>query len=342
MQLKRFVFLSLVISITGLAGADEVYFKNGDKLSGKIINVLEGTMTFESTVAGTIPIDMSQVKTFSSEVPITVILDDETRFSQKVLDSGEGKFSIAGDQNLKSQDFMVENIKSINPPPPAKPRWKGSISAGLTSSHGNTKNSMRSVALDMKKRGEKDRTTLSAYYIKGKQTDTDTGEETITEDNWNMRAKYDYFFTKKIYGYLDGRYEKDSVANLDRRMILGLGGGYQWVETEDFNFSLEAGLASLYEKFDNNPNGNTELSAQLGYALDKKVYENIMFLHGLTYYPSTEKVSDYYLTSTAEVRAGVTETVFTNFKVIFDYDTTPAAGSGSTDVKYILGAGLNF
>jgi len=34
--------------------------------------------------------------------------------------------------------------------------------------------------------------------------------------------------------------------------------------------------------------------------------------------------------------------MFANFKVIFNYDTTPAIGQGSTDVKYLFGIGLTF
>jgi len=101
-------------------------------------------------------------------------------------------------------------------------------------------------------------------------------------------------------------------------------------------------LASLYEKFDNQTESNSEVSAQLGYHFDKKLHEKIKFINDLAYYPSLEKVSDYFLTTTAEIRASVTEQVFTNFRVIFDYDTTPAQGKGSTDVKYIFGAGVSF
>jgi hypothetical protein len=34
--------------------------------------------------------------------------------------------------------------------------------------------------------------------------------------------------------------------------------------------------------------------------------------------------------------------MFANFKVIFDYDATPAEGAGNTDVKYMLGVGWSF
>jgi hypothetical protein len=70
--------------------------------------------------------------------------------------------------------------------------------------------------------------------------------------------------------------------------------------------------------------------------------KNVKFIHDLTYYPSTDKVSDYFLTSTAEIRAYFTSTMFTTFKVIFDYDATPAIGSHKTDTKYLFGVGYSF
>jgi putative salt-induced outer membrane protein YdiY len=156
------------------------------------------------------------------------------------------------------------------------------------------------------------------------------------------QGKYDYFFSEKMYGFVDGRYEKDDIAQLDRRMIIGVGGGYQWIESEDMNFSTELGLASLYEKFDNETDSNSELSFQVGYNFDKKLRKNIKFTHDLTFYPALEKFSDYFLTSSTGIRADFTERIFMTFKTIFNYDETPAIGADKTDVKYFLGIGYRF
>jgi putative salt-induced outer membrane protein YdiY len=201
---------------------------------------------------------------------------------------------------------------------------------------------MISASANATKRTEQDRTTVSADYAKGQQEDLDTGETVTIEDWWRAKAKYDYFFSKKAYGYLDGRYEKDAVAALDRRVIVGVGGGYQWIESENMNFSTEFGLASLYEKYDNQTDSNSELSFQVGYNFDKKLRKNIKFTHDLTYYPAIDKFSDYYLTSTAGIRADFTEKIFMTLKAIFNYDATPAIDRGSTDTKYFLGLGYRF
>jgi hypothetical protein len=84
------------------------------------------------------------------------------------------------------------------------------------------------------------------------------------------------------------------------------------------------------------------LSAQVGYNFDKTLAKNLKFIHDLTYYPSLDRFSDYYLTTTGELRAHFTERMFANFKAILNYDATPAIGAGSTDTKYILGLGYSF
>jgi putative salt-induced outer membrane protein YdiY len=319
--------------------ADELVFKNGDRLTGKIKHAVEGKLVFTSNIAGKVTVNLPNIQTFSTDEAITVHLKDGNVLIQKIVSSKAGRFAIEGTETVKAQDFDISEISSINPP---KPKWTGNVSAAFTSTHGNTKTEAISASANLSKRTAKDRTQLSADYARGEQEDPDTGEQKTTENWWRTKAKYDYFFSKKFYGYLDGRYETDKIAELDRRVIVGGGGGYQWIESENMKFSTEGGLASLYEKYENQTDSNAELSAQLGYNLDKKLAKNVKFIHDLTYYPSTDKFSDYYLTTTGEIRAHFTEKMFVNFKVILNYDATPAIDSGSTDTKYLLGLGYSF
>jgi len=335
------VLASLALCVQVSYG-DEIQLKNGDRITGKIQNLVDGKLTFKADAAGPITVNLSDIQTLSSDDPIEVNLKDKTGFTQKVSSAELGRFSIEGSETTRAQEFAVSDIVSINPPVKPIPKWTGDISAGIASTHGNTKTEMITANASFAKRTEKDRTTITTDYAKGEQEDPDTGEDVTIEDWWRAKGKYDYFFSKKKYGYVDGRYEKDAVAELDRRTIIGLGGGYQWIESEKMNFSSEFGLASLYEKYDNQTDSNSEIALQLGYNFDRKLRENIKFVHDLTFYPSIDKFSDYYLTTTAGVRADFTETFFLTLKAILNYDTTPAIGSHKTDVKYFLGLGYRF
>ena len=336
------IAVACLIMYTQICHGDEVHLKNGDRISGKIQHLVDGKLTIKADVAGTVTVDLSNIQTLSSDEPIEVNLKDQTSFTQKVSSAEFGRFAIEGSESVRAQEFAVADIVSINPPPKPIPKWKGDISIGVTSTHGNTKTEMISANANFSKRTEKDRTTVSTDYAKGEQEDPDTGEDVTIEDWWRVKGKYDYFFSKKMYGYVDGRYEKDAVAELDRRTIVGVGGGYQWIESEDMNFSSEFGLASLYEKYDNQTDSNSEISFQVGYNFDKKLRKNIKFVHDLTYYPAIDKFSDYYLTTTAGVRADFTEMFFLTAKAILNYDATPAIGAHKTDVKYFLGLGYRF
>jgi putative salt-induced outer membrane protein YdiY len=334
--------LLCVSFISSVCAADEVYLVNGDRITGKVTTLADNKLTVESDMAGKLVIDLNNVTTFKTNEPIEVQLKDGTAFKKQISKAETGRFAVEGDQTLKSQDFNVASIVVINPPPKEEPKWHGDISGAVVSVHGNTKSLSETFSAALHRRSAIDRTLLSFDYYYQEQEEEETEETETTQDQWKARGRYDYFFTKKLYGFLDTRYEKDRIAELDRRVLVGAGAGYQWVESEPFNFSTDAGIAARYEAYDNDTDSSSQLTAQLGYHLDKKLTKTLTFINDLTYYPAFEKVSDYYLTTTAELRAQLTEIIFANFKVVFDYDATPAEGQGNTDVKYILGVGVKF
>jgi len=334
------IVCSLVFSVNSFA--DEVYFKNGDRLSGQIVRLTDGKLVLKSAVAGEVTVNLADVKTFSSEAPVEIHLKDGTVLHQPIAAGEPNEFGLKTATPVKPQTFPLADVAAINPPPAAKPKWTGSISGSLSSTTGNTKANSAAISASMLRRTEQDRTTADADLAKGRQKNRDTGESQTTEDWWRTRAQYDYFFTKKFFGFGNVRYETDAIARLDRRVVLGGGAGYQWIETEKTSFSTNVGLASLYEKYDNVAASNSDLALQAGYNFSRRLAKNTTFLNDLTYFPNIEEFSDYYLTTTAELRANLTKTMFANFRVIFNYDASPAQSQGSTDVKYILGVGMTF
>ena len=224
-----------------------------------------------------------------------------------------------------------------------KPAWTGQVSVGWTSTSGNTSTDNKSLSVSAERRTEKGRLSGGADFAKGRQTNPATGVKITTEDWLRSLAKYDHFFTPKWYGFVNGRYETDKVALLDSRTLLGGGAGYQLIDRAETHLSAEAGLASQREEYATAPaTSKSEVTAQLGYKFDHQIVETVKFVHDLSYFPSTEDVSDYYLTTTAEVRANFTKSMFGTFKTIFSRDASPAAGRGNSDVKYILGVGIGF
>lgn len=336
-----FILFIVVACLPAVSDAGEIILKNGDKLTGKVGAIVDSKVDFTSDILGALKIDLAQIQTFTTDEAVKIVLQDGTVVNQKITGSPDGALVLSGGQIIKDQQIKISDITAVNPPLKQPPKWKGSVSIGWTSVHGNTVSESLQASVSATKRTEKDRTTAGLDYGKSKQENPDTGEETTTEDWWRARAKYDYFITDKLFSFVEGRYETDKIAELDRRTIGAGGLGYQWIEEDNMNFSTELGLAYVSEKFEDGT-GNHETSAQAGYHFDVDITDKIEFINDLTYYPSFGQFSDYYLTTTAELRAALTDNMFASFKTIFDYDTSPARGQGSTDVKYILGVGWSF
>ncbi len=342
--MHRKVLLSALclVGVCSTLYADEVFLKNGDRLTGQIVRMTDGKLIFLSKVAGEVTVNLTDIQTFSSVEPVEVRLKDGTVLHQSVAAAEPNEFALKGAAPSERQKVPLAEVAAINPPPRAKPKWTGSVSGAFGLTTGNTETSTITASASAARRSERDRITAEGDIAKSRAKDPATGNNRTTEDWWRIRGEYDYFFSKKLFGFVNGRYEQDQVALLDRRALFGGGAGYQWIETPQTAFSTNIGVADLFEKYENQPATDNKLSLQAGYNFTQQLGKNAKFLHDLTWYPRFEDFSDFFLTSTAELRANLTKTMFANFKVILNYDATPAPGRENTDVKYLLGIGMNF
>jgi putative salt-induced outer membrane protein YdiY len=315
------------------AGADEIRFKNGDRLTGKITEASGGKLKIATGVAGDVTVDMKNVETFTTDEPIEIRLEDGTILRRRVEASQTPGAVTAGEI-----DVDLSRVKLINP---KRDRWTGAIVAGGLLARGNSDIDNFNIAIEASRRGEDDRISANAGYIYSRQSDPDTGDKTTSADAWFAAGKYDYFFSEKFYGFASLRAEHDTIAELDLRLTPSLGVGYQWVERANLNFATEAGVAWVYEEYAEG-DSDDHVAARLAYHFDTKFNERLALVHNLEYLPSLEDGSDFNVNADAGVRATLTKTMFTELRVEYRYDATPAPDADKNDVRYLLGVGWTF
>ena len=147
---------------------------------------------------------MDDIDTFSTDAPIEIALSDGSIVNKKVSPSEGGQVSIEAGRTLP-----FGNIAKLNPD---KPAWKGIVSAGATFVRGNTKSDTASVGVEAARRTDVARLTLGAGYYTAKQRD-DSTRQTKRPPTTGSQGQHDYFFTQKLYGHGNIRYEKDRIAN---------------------------------------------------------------------------------------------------------------------------------
>jgi putative salt-induced outer membrane protein YdiY len=328
-----------VFCAVGVVRGDEILFNNGDRLTGKILSAEAGKLKIKTTFAGEVTVEMKDVKTFTTDEPITLKLKDGNVIQDKVTAATtQNSVETVGSGAVAAQDVDLTLVEKINPPPV---KWTGSLVAGAMISRGNTESEAYNFSFDATRRADKDRLIFGAGYYFGRQRDPDTGVESTTTDNWFLQGEYDYFFTKKWYGYVNARAERDHIADLELRFTPGVGVGYQWVESDAFNFRTEAGVSWVYEDYTTGDNDN-HVAARLAYHVDKKINDQVKLFHNLEYLPSLERADDFNINTDAGLRATLIGKLFGEAKVEWEYDATPAPGADKSDLRFVLGVGWNF
>ena len=236
----------------------------------------------------------------------------------------------------------MAGVKQVNPP---AAKWTGAVVANglLTRGNSNTETLGFNAAASLRRDTleDNDRFTLGGGYNFGREKAKGSGDKNTTVDNLFALGKYDRFFTDELYAYGLMHYDHDRIAALDYRLSPGFGLGYQVVESPLLNFQAEAGVSYVYEQYARG--GNEEhVSLRLAYHLDKKLNDTVTLFHNLEWLPAFEDPGDYNLNADAGVRASFSKTFFTEFKLLYQRDSTPAPGALKNDLRYILGVGWNF
>jgi hypothetical protein len=337
---RGWIALVLLCSAAGAGRADEVRFKNGDRLTGTVVSMAEGKLVFASVLAGKVTLPMGDLETFSTDGPVVIELDDGTRFQQAIQSADAGSFRVRGG-GLDGQSFVLARTTRINPEPLV---WHGSIAAGARFERGNSVTDRANVDFAARRRTEVDRTTFTAGYRGDRQTDEDAIPEvsTTTERKLFAGGQYDYFFTKKLYGYTRLHAEKDGVAFLDLRLLAGLGVGWQVWELPQRMLSFETGLAWVSENYSDDTEDEDFLALRNAWNYDQGLTDRLRFFHTGEWLPGLESGTGHLVKTTTGLRSSLTDVWFLEAKVLFDWDSEPAEDAERRDVVYLFGAGYSF
>ncbi len=310
--LTLIVFFSLAVSVS----ADEIILKNGDRISGTIVNQTDSAIVLQSAMLGELTISKENIQTFS-----------------------------VGNQQEPAKEAPAAKPApkpAEKPKVDTEPKWTGDFTANFAAQRGNNDQDSINMRLAAKKKSDKDTIEAEARYRFEQQENTSSNKTETTDDNLRFAGKYSRKWNEKWYWYGKGSYEKDRIAELERRIIGGLGSGYQWVESDQFNFATELGLAGIHEKYTEQQGTSDEITLEAGYNMDAKINDKLTFAHRLTYYPSFEDIADYLLITDAELRYHFSEQIFASLRGEVEYDSTPAPGSEQTIQRYLVGLGWKF
>ena len=307
--------------------ADQVTLDNGDSLSGTIEKIVAGKLTLKTDYAGSIDIDITKIKKVSTSSPVEVHLQDGEVLKGQLQTTEDGQVKVEGSEQRQATSFDWNKVASINPPPV---KWIGSITVGANDQTGNTHRNGASIAIAASRKTETDKFSLGYQFNYAKENGS------VTARNHYGFLHYDYFFTKKFYGYLGTELLSDTFRDLKLRVAVGPGVGYQIWDDPIKSFSVEAGLSYIHESHETRSDEDF-LSARIGGNFRYNIAKLIIFSDGLIIYPRLDYAGRYLLHNEAALSAPLGSVWALRFANIIDRDSNPSPGRAKDDIQWILG-----
>ena len=333
--------IAAAVAITaGTTFADTVTLNGGSVLIGETGAIAGDTIKFKSDDLGEIDLKLAKIKSIDTAKNHSVRYVDGTT-SDRILVVRNGELW-SGDAKLD-----MSRVKAIDPEPEA---WHGSINVAYNAARGNQYENSASVIANVSRRWEKDRLTGDFAYNYAESGKSKSSSEK-TSDRWLIDVKHDHFWLEKVYSYENARYERDKIQDLDSRLRLGAGGGYQWLENKVFestgkwNLNQEFGVNWIREEYgdgDSKKGGFVALRYAHHFGYIPKWYDNVEFFHNFEILPEADDWEKFL----ANANIGFSTKLIMDFDLIarieWDYNSKPSGNRKKSDYRYIVGLGYKW
>ena len=371
---KLTFFLAFIL---GLAGsqlfADQVVLKNGDKLTGTIVESDGKTLTLksesvgqvqDSKFVGEVKIQWDAIQSITSSQPLYVTSKDgqvltgnvttsDGKFDVQTANSGEvavAKAVVASVRSKDQQSAYEQEIYKLQHPK-LSDFWSGVVNTGLAIARGNTETLTYNLSVKAARTTEKDKLSLYGLALYSNNncsapsagcTSTSATSKTITTANLiggggrldiNIGAKWFAF------GQLDLLH--NPFQQLDLRVAPAGGLGLHAIKSDTTTFDLSLGGGLNQEYFESSPN-QTSGELLLGELLMHKFSKAVTFNEGLQFFPNLTDTGEYRYNFTLGLTTQLTRILSWQVTFANIYLSNPPPGTKTSDGILTTGLSITF
>ncbi len=328
------VFLfSFLVFYGGRIFADRIELENGDVLTGTVVSIENGILTLSTDYSEPVKIKSSKIKKIFTDKAVNVHLSGGEVLKGRLGTGEDGKMVVESSDGRETSAIDRSRIEAINPA--EKKKWAGSITLSANHQSGNTDRTGASAASNAERKTDKDRFSLRFRYNYAEED----GE--ISARNSYGALKYDYFFTRKIYGLLSVELLSDKFKDLNLRTIVGPGIGYQLWDKPEKSLGLEAGVSYFSEDRIENEDDQW-VTGRLAGNLKWKIFGPLTFTDYLLIYPSFEEFGEYQLRNEASLVSPLVYGWSLKLTNILEHDSEAPDDVEKDDIYWLLGLDYSF
>jgi len=324
-QISVPLVLLLVLSLVQSIFAGEITLKNGDRISGKIVDETEDTVVVETAYAGKVTIARTHI--------IKVVSDAATSTAAK-------------------SDVQPTSVTQATAPPPAVPRlqrrsnrlqhivsgWDGNANIGFSYTSGNANNITMTTGLRAVKASPDGGMTV---YFRSLWNSSHRSPATITTQNafWGG-ARYDRNLTKKMFGFLSYDFERDKPKRLSFRSVAGGGLGHRTIRNDRTQLEVLAGMA--WNRTWQAGGDSDTPEGLVGLNFKQKLNSRMRLQNAFTYFQNVTDRHEYRILFDTSLTTDLTPKIGVYVAVGNRFNNDPLGNAAKNDFLLTTGLKWNF
>ena len=340
-MLKKFAWLALVpvillSSVLRLA-ANEVTLKNGDRLSGKIVEETEEAVVIETAYAGKVTIDRKHIQKIAdpadataAETPAEAKPETAEAKPQPEETKTEPRATVVAFR--APERIFAGGFKGL------VEGWEGNANVGFSITSGNSNNTTMTTGLRAVKNGGPDKLTVYARSVWN--SDRGNGQMVTTQNAFWGGARYDRNLDGRQFGFISYDFERDRPRGLNMRSVAGAGLGRHIVKSETSEIDVLLGGA-WNRTWQTGANTDTP-EAIAGLSVKHRFHEKFRYQNSITFFQNITDAGEFRVIMDATFSVDVTKRVgvFMTFGDRFNND--PLGKAKRNDFLFTTGMKWNF
>jgi len=354
--------LVALLLVPSLAAADRVTVK-GAVLEGTVKSI-SGKQIVMTTVygKGELTIPTADVTAIETDAPFHVFRADDgqtvgpivgiTPTAVTLAEEGGGPAEIPFDQVQAAPRDAGEDASWFERRPVESPWWSGYADLSFASFDATTHTTALATGFGVRRERGPNRTRFGVSYLRSTTREdeddpttvgVDESDDEVTGDELRGSLRHEHDLTQRLFAFGSLEAEHDGIESLALRAIPKLGAGYKIVNTEDVLFSVDSGLAYVYQKYFG---GDTESYLALAFGAESDL--KLPFLGAswhtrADYLPSLSNWTEaYQLRGESALLIPIFEQLSLKAALIDDYNSQPADDATANSLTTLLGLSLTY
>jgi len=341
--------LAWLVIASGTVRADVVYLKNGDKVTGDILEIEGGDIVVDADVADEMEIDLDDVDSLETTRSMEIELEDGSMITGFVVRDADGKMwvrtaergttldapLVATDEDRAGVPFELAQVHHIEE---AKTyfNYDAKIDVGLNAATGNTETTSLAVSGRFRPSFGKNDFSFKGQF---NRADSD-GDKTAS--NWRLDNSYERELTQKWFANALLAFENDDLQDLKLRTTAGAGVGYKFFEPSPTGLKVSLGPAYVDENYEGSDDDRDYLAALWMLEFIQDIYtDDVQFYHDHRALAGITEKGVLVLTTTG-LKFDLIDDLSLLLEVQFDWNSEPSDGADETDARYLVKLGYEF